>query len=136
SVFQGASAVGRGKTAVIDNKNRAVVRFQGIDAPELHFPPHERRQHFGELATNKLQLFLHTFQRDPLPCRVVTEVSSPNEVFDTFGRFIGDILVTHGGQEVNLNHWLAAEGWAFPSLYNSMSIAEINAVIQLSEAAR
>ncbi len=136
SAFEGASAVGKGKTAVIDNKNRVTVRFQGIDAPELHFPPHQRRQHFGEFSTNQLRVFLQTFQQDPLPCRVVTQVTSPNDVFDTFGRFIGDIIVTRGGQAVNLNHWLAAEGLAFPSLYNSMSVAEMNAVIQPSDAAR
>lgn len=136
NVFNGVTARGKAKKAVIDKQNRVTVRFQGIDAPELHFPPHQRRQHFGEFSTDKLLVFLQTFKQDPLPCRVVTQVNSPNDVFDTFGRFIGDILVTRGGQEINLNHWLAEQGLAFPSLYNSMTIAEINVVVQASETAR
>ena len=135
SVFDGATVKGRVRKQVID-QNRVTVRFQGIDAPELHFPPHQRRQHFGEFSTNQLSLFLQGFQPHPVPCRVETRVESPNEVFDTFGRFIGDIILTRGGQDINLNHWLAAEGLAFPSLYNSMTISEMNAVIQPSDTAR
>ncbi|HEX3851667.1 MAG TPA: hypothetical protein VHW01_11920 [Polyangiaceae bacterium] len=35
-----------------------------------------------------------TLGKDTLKCRVVTEVEKPNDVFDTYGRFIGDIIVT------------------------------------------
>jgi len=136
NVFNGASVRGIAKKEVIDQQNQVTVRFQGIDAPELHFPPHQRRQHFGEFSTDKLRVFLQGLQQDPLPCRVVTHVASPNDVFDMFGRFVGDIIVMRGAQEINLNLWLAEQGLAFPSLYTSMSIAEMNAVIQPSDAAR
>ena len=135
NVFVGTFVIGKGKSDTIKN-NQVTVRFQGIDAPELHFPPHQRRQHFGEFSTDKLRIFLESFQQNPLPCRVATHVGSPNDVFDTFGRFIGDILLMKGGKETNLNQWLAAQGLAFPSLYNSLSIAEMNAFIQLSNDAK
>ena len=49
-----------------------------------------------------------------MKCRVVTGVSKPNDVFDTYGRFIGDIIVTgKNGKDVDLNLWMAQKGWAF-----------------------
>ena len=42
--------------------------------------------------------------------QITTWVSKPNDVFDMFGRFIGDVHVAG----TNLNHWMLAQGWAFP----------------------
>jgi hypothetical protein len=53
-------------------------------------------------------------------------VDHPNDVFDTYGRFIGDIQVRRGGSGQNINVWLAEQGWAFPALYSTMSAREIN----------
>src|SRR5262249_37880764 len=122
---------------VINSKSQITVRLQGIDAPELHFKPQLRlnlpggpavpqkfvslRQHFGESATVALANFLKTFGPGPLPCRVVTRVDHPNDVFDKYGRFVGDIQIKKGKQEININHWLVEQGWAFPAFYDSMT---------------
>lgn len=125
---------------VINSKSQITVRLQGIDAPELHFkPPHGRtnlRQHFGELATVALATFLKTFGAGPLPCRVFTRVNKPNEVFDKYGRFVGDILIKKGNKEFNVNHWLVQQGWAFPTFYDSMLDKEIRDLIAVAEEAR
>jgi len=47
-------------------------------------------------------------------------------VFDTYGRFIGDMIVIgKHGMDVDLNLWMARKGWAFPTFYASMSEEEI-----------
>jgi len=159
-VFDKAKVKGRfGSTPAIDKKNRITVRFQGIDATELHFrasPVSKQRKKqmtpaqlaklkqenknyrelFGETATVNLHDFLAKTGQTQIPCTVTTAVSSPNEVFDTFGRFIGDILVKIGGQEINVNHWLVEQGWAFPTFYASMSNEEIQALLTATAAGR
>ncbi|HEV7599315.1 MAG TPA: thermonuclease family protein, partial [Bradyrhizobium sp.] len=113
---------------VINSKSQITIRLQGIDAPELHFRPPSGhinlRQHFGESATIALATFLKSLGASPIPCRVVTRVNKPNDVFDKYGRFIGDILVRKGAKEINVNHWLVEQGWAFPSFYDSMMVQE------------
>jgi endonuclease YncB( thermonuclease family) len=136
----------------IDKQGRITVRFQGIDAPELHFSPtpltkkeksqltsaqlqqfkqlnKKYRQLFGETATVNLHQELAKTGQAEIPCSVTTAVSDPQDVFDTYGRFIGDILVTINRKEVNLNRWLVEAGWAFPTFYASMSEAEIEAFL-------
>ena len=151
-VFDKAKVKGRfGARAAIDNKNRITIRFQGIDATELHFraSPVSKtqkdqmtpaqlaklkqlnknyRQLFGETAAVKLHDFLAKTGQTQIPCTVTTVVSSPNEVFDTFGRLVADILVKINGNEVNLNQWLVEQGWALPTFYASMSNDEIQAL--------
>lgn len=148
--FDNAKVRGRVTKPPIDKKGRITVRLQGIDAPELHYRPqsllkrkhrsdiqgrlylewnHEYRQYFGETATQELVKLLERAGQDPLPCKVVTAVDEPDEVFDTYARFIGDILVQINGQEVNINTWLVKEGWAFPAFYASMSDREIETLM-------
>lgn len=143
---------GKGKANFVIKSSQITVRFQGIDAPELHFKPQLRlnfpggpavpqkfgmlRQNFGESATVALANFLKTFGPGPLACKVVSRVDLPNEVFDKYGRFVGDILVRKGGQEININHWLVEQGWAFPAFYDSMTEQEILDVQALGETAR
>ena len=141
AAFIGASVKVKGKPKpVIDSKGRVTVRFQGTDAPELHFAPTfgmlTLRQNFGEASTSALGAMLRAIGPGPLACRVITQVNHPNDVFDMFGRFIGDILVKKSKSEININHWTVEQGWAFPSFYNSMTSAEIQAVLTLAEAAR
>jgi endonuclease YncB( thermonuclease family) len=127
---------------------RITVRFQGIDATELHFAAMlpkkglkdngtQYRQYFGETAPVKLHDFLFSLaKKNSLPCQVVSFVDHPNDVFDMYGRMIGDILVTAGGNQANANQWLVENGWALPTFYNSMSVTEINTVSGLADKAR
>jgi len=139
------------------NKGRITVRLQGIDAPELHYRPsaalqkkkqteqqrkvylewnHEYRQYLGETATQAFADLLRQAGQDPLPCSVLTAVDEPDEVFDVYGRFVGDIVASVSGQEQVLNRWLLREGWAHPAFYNSMSRTEIQTLTQDAEDAR
>jgi endonuclease YncB( thermonuclease family) len=156
--FAGAMVKGGTSKPPIDKKNRIDVRLQGIDAPELHFRPqmptlnkkkptaaqHDKfkaadknfRQHFGETAAMALHDFLSKAGASPVACSVRTAVDDPSDVFDTYGRFIGDIFVQVDGEEQDANLWLAANGWAFPTFYVTMSPKEINDVLTRTEAAR
>ena len=140
---------GQGKPkAVINSKGQVTIRFQGIDATELHFAAMlpkkglkdngtQFRQHFGETAPVKLHQFLSGLgNKSTLPCQVVSFVDHPNDIFDMYGRMIGDILVTGGKQQVNANQWLVENGWAFPTYYNSMSPKEITTIDALANKAR
>lgn len=71
-----------------------------------------------------------------LDCRVTTQIDTPNEVFDTYGRLVGDIEVTVNGKLLNLNHWLVEQGWAYPTFYSSMTNDEINALLALAKTTR
>ena len=150
TVFQGAQVQGKGKTPAIKNGS-ITIRLQGIDATELHYaatlPKHGAkapfknngtffRQFFGETATTKLHDLMAKAGRSPVDCKVVTRVDRPNDVFDTFGRFIGNVVVSIGGKDVDANLWLAENGWAFPTFYNSMSAKEISDVLTRCNAAR
>jgi endonuclease YncB( thermonuclease family) len=148
----------------IDPNGRVTVRLQGIDAPELHYRPQsalkdppkkpvhgiryrtpaqkqlylelneDYRQPMGETATVALRDHLLGRHADPLPCEVVSAVDSPNEVFDTYGRLVGDIIVGHNQE--NINHWLIRNGWALPAFYSSMNNDEILRLISLAAEAR
>jgi endonuclease YncB( thermonuclease family) len=156
--FEGATVKGKVSKPAIDNKNRVTIRLQGIDAPELHYrptaptlngkkpTPQQRanfntananfRQKFGETSTVGLGKFLAKAGKSPIKCVVRTAVDEPNEVFDTFGRLVGDIFMTVGGREQNANHWLCQHGWAFPTFYSSMTKQEITDLTALSASAR
>jgi endonuclease YncB( thermonuclease family) len=140
---------GRGRTAAI-KQGTITIRLQGVDATELHYAAllpkkpagtklsnngTDFRQFFGETASVKLHDEIAKAGRAP-ECTVVTRVDHPNEVFDTFGRFIGNVFVKIGSENVDLNLWLAENGWAFPTFYNSMSAQEINDVLTRCNAAR
>jgi hypothetical protein len=52
---------------------------------------------------------------------VRSRVDEPNEVFDAYGRFVGEIwLPTY-----SINEWLLRTGWAIPAFYSSMTAGEI-----------
>ena len=158
-IFEGAKSVGRGSKEVIDKQGRITIRYQGIDAPELHYqaqaeikqgdPDEEEkraafhsinkryRQHYGETAALRLAEHVRELARGAasIPCRVQTYVDHPNEVFDVYGRMIGNLLV---GQsfEHDLNLWLVEQGWAFPTFYSSMQAAEIEAFLGAAKRGR
>ncbi len=109
------------------------VRLQGIDAPELHYQVDQKkpevRQKWGKRATFELRKFLKSHAPGmKIDCHLETLVKSPNDAFDMYGRFVGDIMIGTGSSIVNVNHWLVENGWAFPTHYNSMQIGEINAL--------
>ena len=52
-----------------------------------------------------------------------SEVDKPFEVVDTYGRFIGNIVV-NGDRDINT--WLVENGWCSPAFYTSMSNDEID----------
>jgi endonuclease YncB( thermonuclease family) len=154
--FENARVRGRVSKEIIDTKDRVTIRLQGVDAPELHYTPqavkraseqtrqqralflelnHKYRQHFAESATVALADFLEDGEQDPLPCRVLTAVDEPDDAIDTYGRLVGDIEVKVGGNVVNLNQWLTAQGWTVPAFYNSMSADEIRVLLELGQRA-
>jgi endonuclease YncB( thermonuclease family) len=139
--------------------NYIKVRFQGIDAPELHFrstkpkeigwlPPwqyrlfqqygsqRQYRQHLGETTTVNLKTLLQHEDGSPAPCTITTRVGTPNEAFDAYGRLIGTIMTTINNQDSNLNLHLVEQGLAFPTLYSSLSPQEIQDFRQAAQTAR
>lgn len=129
------------------------VRLQGVDAPELHYatdvPTEEARrkngdfrQPLGKWATLELALALQTFARTKrggtLPVTVTsTNIDEPNDAFDKFGRLVGDVALPrllHGSPTINA--WLLAKGWAFPALYDSMTVEEVQRARRLAARAR
>jgi endonuclease YncB( thermonuclease family) len=157
-VFDDAIVVGRQRKPAIKN-GHVTIRLQGIDAPELHFQPtalsraereglsaskidgyrlliHPYRQLLGATSTKGLHDFLAATGKATFDCRVFTQVDTPNEVFDTFGRLVGDIEIAMGNSPVNLNHWLVEQAWAFPTYYSSMTNEEIIAIDTLAKTAR
>jgi endonuclease YncB( thermonuclease family) len=159
--FIGAS-VG-GKSVITTHKksgeSTVTIRLQGIDAPELHYNPSplskqekssasgaalaafkalnkKYRQHWGETCADTLRALLASTKKSELSCTVDTAVDHPGDVFDKYGRLIGDIFVTVKGKKVDINHWLAETGWAFPAFYESMTLPEIDAILKPAQKAR
>jgi len=151
--FEGAMVHGKqGPKPPVDAKGRIRVRLQGIDAPELHYEPaplgkslkatlakrviaaygalaHKYRQHWGESAAFALLNFLLNSAKTVIPCTVTTAVAEPTDVFDTYGRLVGDVWVMVSGKQTDVNLWLVREGWVYPSFYDSMKPVEIDAVL-------
>lgn len=117
------------------------IRLQGIDAPELHYRIDQKkpevRQNWGKRATLELRNFLKArASGTTIDCLVETLVKFPNDVFDMFGRFVGDIMIADGSKIVNVNHWLVESGWAFPTHYNSAQPGEIDSINKLWASAK
>ena len=145
-IFNTASVVGKSRAKLVKN-NRVKVRFQGIDAPELHYkaPPlqndpavspalrkeynqknKEFRQNLSESATFALRKFLKSINDTVVNCEVLSHnVDKPREVVDTYGRFVANVNVKKKNKTVDLNVWLAKEGWVVPTFYTSMSEGEM-----------
>jgi endonuclease YncB( thermonuclease family) len=113
------------------------IRLQSIDAPELHYrvdqTKKEVRQNWGKRTTFELRNFLKSCAsgKMTIDCHVETLVNLPNDVWDIYGRFVGDIMIANGSSIVNANHWLVENGWAFPTFYNSAQFGEIDSVAKL-----
>jgi endonuclease YncB( thermonuclease family) len=117
------------------------IRLQGIDAPELHYrvdqKKQEVRQNWGKRTAFELRKFLKSrVSGTTIDCHVETLVKAPTDVFDVYGRFVGDIMIADGSTIVDVNHWLIEKGWAFPAHYNSAQIGEIEAINTLWAGAK
>jgi len=146
--FDGAYTVGRNGRAEVIKKGKLSVRLQGIDAPELHYRPtlsskgytpaqrerfkdynEDYRQAYAEISAATLGSFVKQIGQE-IPCAAISQVSRPTDVFDVYGRFVGDITVRKGAKDVNLNRWVLEKGLAIPGIYDSMSESEIDAVLK------
>lgn len=133
-----------GKQKVISN-NKMKIRLQGIDAPELHlqidlrsYPkiPKEKRdkmwkrkfrQHWGARAVYELGKYLvkkTNSDKHTIKAYAFSRVDKPSDVFDRYGRFVGDIMIVKS--KTNLNQWLVKNNWTFPDFYDSMTSEEIS----------
>jgi endonuclease YncB( thermonuclease family) len=118
------------------------IRLQSIDAPELHYRVDQKklevRENWGERATLELRNYLKACAggKSTIDCHVETLVNKPNDVFDSYGRFVGDIMIADGSRIVNVNHWLVQHAWAFPTNYNSAQPGEIDAINKLWSKAK
>src|SRR6266478_1282216 len=56
-VFDGATVKGKTTKPVVDAKGRVTIRFQGIDAPELHYMPQAAKKKAEQTAQQR-KLFL------------------------------------------------------------------------------
>ena len=109
-----------------------------IQLKAYHDLVHSYRQLLGATSTKALHDFLKlkTGKTTSRLSRRYSSLNSPNDVFDTYGRLVGDIDVTLNGKLLNLNQWLVERGWAYPTFYSSMTNDEINALLALAKTAR
>jgi hypothetical protein len=72
-----------------------------------------------------------------LRCRAVTEVEMAGDVFDVYGRFVGEVIVdTPGPGTLNLNEWLLDAGYALPAIYTSASRGRAKKFVELAREAK
>jgi len=134
---------------VVEN-DKIVVRLQGVDAPELHYSgrrdipeskmtPQQKkkwknaefRQWWGARSTWELTTHLNRYEKirgsGVVEAYGFSRVDSPSDVFDVYGRFVGDIVIRDAERaDRNINQWLVKEGWALPTFYDSMTGEEIS----------
>lgn len=124
------------------------VRLQGIDSPELHYSAIQNdvkltaeqqalfekekdisyRQKWGGISSKELfdkvkPYFYSENGKTFVDAYMLSKVDKPSNLFDKFGRAIGDVYISETNE--NINKWLVKNGWAFPDFYNSMSETEI-----------
>ena len=156
--FVDAVSKGQITTPVIETNSKSGIktitaRLQGVDAPELHYKAaplrtssaitdtvrkafnalnKERRQAFAQSATVALAKHLKKFadKQGVVKATFQTQVDAPYDAIDTYGRFIGNIILGSGlasglGSGHDINIWLVENGWALPAFYTSMTETEI-----------
>ena len=145
-ILDGAYVNVYGKKVKVIKSNKVRVRLQGIDATELHLQPKyaikkseltgeqkrlwknkDYRQYWSVRSTIELVKFLkqHLEEDEHSEIRVYaySRVDKPNDLFDKYGRLVGDIIVKKGKK--NVNQWLVENGWALPTFYETMTAEEI-----------
>lgn len=154
-IYLGAKSKGKITTEVVsfnkkENANFITIRLQGLDAPELHFRAaplksgedvtkeeralynsinKERRQNFAQSSTALLAGMLAAFAdvHGLLSAVFLTDIEYPQDAVDTYGRFVGSVLVDN--LEMNVNLWLVKNGAATPAFYTSMAKEEIEGIL-------
>lgn len=150
--FDGAVVVSKGTKAQVIKKGKMSVRLQGLDAPELHYRPtlgkqkaggteytkverkrftnynEDYRQIYAETAASKLGGLLKALGVE-IKCKAISRVDRPTDVFDKYGRFVGDVIIRKNNKNLNINEWVLKNGLAVPGLYDSMKDDEIKTVL-------
>jgi hypothetical protein len=99
------------------------------------------RQPYGKLCTdlfaNGIRTKLGVGAFDPAAREVLVDAKlriladGINGAADVFGRVVGYVTLSRGGQEVVLNDYALSEGFAFCSFYGSMAIEEMKRFAEL-----
>lgn len=141
-VFNNVLISGKVKKPPVDLNGYVTVKLQGIDSPELHYKPDIKNaktlsQFYSQTAVMDLQKMLLKHSRNKkVECVVKTYVERPEDVFDCYGRFVGEIIILKDDREfLNINHWLAEEGLVFPAFYSSMTNGEIRTIMLMVKSA-
>lgn len=147
-----------GKKKLVHNliKNKRtyiVIRLQGVDAPELHYKNYgasynsnspeklrnskEYLQIHGIDSAKILYDFLTSFNKDYLNAEFFTDnIQNPHDVFDCYGRFVGDVIIYEDGKQISLVKYIAENGLAIPTFYSSMTENEMNTITNYCNLAR
>jgi len=146
SELETAHVVGRVEKPIVE-AGVVHVRLEGVDAPELHYRPtpppclglRERTRYDAVNQTfvqpfgkNAARLLAEHLGVAPLPCIVRTEVRSPTDAFDTYGRMIGTVTIR--GHDIG--QFLLADGYAMPAFYETTPRDQMRAYTKLARAAR
>lgn len=165
--FYDASVTFNRKTQkIIKRGNQLLVRFSGVDVPELNYKflgstplkhptrrgslnqyEYERliqinndigfRQPCAEYVSHRLYEFLsREAHYGEVPCVFTSVVASPSDVSDAYGRLTGEVEVPVKGKPVNLNLWLLEKGLGFPLLCSGMSPEKVKLYIDAAEAGK
>lgn len=144
-ILDGAYVLNHGEVQPVVRGGCVRVRLEGLDAPELHFPTTEpepralanatfRQARGGQCAA---ALGEALGGEGLLRCRALTEVEMPGDVFDVYGRFVGEVIVdTSGPGTLNVNDWLLQNGYALPAIYTSASRGRAKKFVELAREAK
>ncbi|HYG16030.1 MAG TPA: hypothetical protein VEC12_09775 [Bacteroidia bacterium] len=166
-VFQEASvAYNRKIQKLIKRGNQLLVRFTGVDIPELNYKilgstpikhPTRRgslnqfeyeqlirinndvgfRQPCAEYVSHRLFDFLSRESHyGEVPCTFTAMASSPSDISDAYGRLTGEVEVPVKGKPVNLNIWLLEKGLGFPLLCSGMPPEKVKLFIDAAKAGK
>lgn len=145
TVFDGAFVLDHGKRKEVLGNGKLRVRLEGIDAPELHYPTTETgtlvgknaayRQARAQLATTMLAEQLGG--GGSLTARVTSEAETPSDVFDVYGRMVGEVVANVAGPgTLHVNTALLESGAALPAIYTSMGRTDAKRYLKLAADAR
>lgn len=144
-VFDDAFVLDHGQQQQVLSGGKVRIRLEGIDAPELHYPTTET----GTLVGKNGQ---YRQARSQLPCtmlaerlgktgkllaRATTEVETPSDVFDVYGRMVAEVTAnTAGPGTLLINTFLLENGGALPAIYTSMDRRDAREYLKRAADAR
>lgn len=167
NVFREASVVYNRKIQkLVKRGNQLLVRFSGVDIPELNYKlfgntplkhPTRRgslnqfeyeqlirinndvgfRQPCAEYVSYRLCEFLsREAHYGEVPCVFTAPADSPSDVIDSYGRPTGEVEIFVKGKPVNLNVWLLEKGLGFPLLSSDMPPDKVKQYIDAAETGK